>query len=360
MSVKQLVSDTGVSCHAWNGDFTQLAYSPNSNELRIVDVKTWEVQHSLTEHDMLIAAIDWHATSNFIVTVGHDRNAFVWTYDAAENAWKPLLVILRIERAALDVKWSPDGSKFAVASSAKCVPVCYYETGYNWWVSKMIKKHKSTVLALAWHPNSQLVATGSSDFKCRVFSAYVSNVDGETQVSAEFGEVQAFGEPYAEFAASGWVHAVAYSPSGNTLAFAGHDSSVHFATFAGGTPVVQTIRFGFLPLTQVLFHGENRLFAGGHDMNPAVFDLSGEWAFSAFVDVKEVAKEVDAAAENSVKGRMNMWQNKDKTGTAAGSSAGDATSWLKHQGAISCIKAHPDGFSTTSVDGRLVVWTNPN
>jgi actin related protein 2/3 complex subunit 1A/1B len=34
--------------------------------------------------------------------------------------------------------------------------------------------------------------------------------------------------------ALGWVHAVAWSPSGETLAYAGHDSSVHFATFPKG------------------------------------------------------------------------------------------------------------------------------
>ena len=96
---------------------------------------------------MLISAIDWHPTSNYIVTCAHDRNAFVWSFDEGEKKWKPSLVILRIERAALDCRWSRDGQKFAVASSAKCVPVCYYESDNNWWVSKMIKKHKSSVLS---------------------------------------------------------------------------------------------------------------------------------------------------------------------------------------------------------------------
>ena len=43
------------------------------------------------------------------------------------GVWKPSLTLLRIDRAALDVKWSPDGKKFAVASGAKSVPVCHYE-----------------------------------------------------------------------------------------------------------------------------------------------------------------------------------------------------------------------------------------
>jgi actin related protein 2/3 complex subunit 1A/1B len=46
----------------------------------------------------------------------------------------PALVILRIDRAALDVKWSLDGMRFAVTSGAKCAPVCTYEETNDWFV----------------------------------------------------------------------------------------------------------------------------------------------------------------------------------------------------------------------------------
>lgn len=80
-----------------------------------------------------------------------------------------------------------------MSSGAKCVPVCHYEEANNWWVSKMIKKHKSTVLSLDWCPNNkvrvcngtqhthrcrvQFIVTGSSDNKCRIFSAYIKGID---------------------------------------------------------------------------------------------------------------------------------------------------------------------------------------
>lgn len=70
--------------------------------------------------------------NNKIVSCSHDRNAFVWTYDASGDKWVPALVILRIDRAAIDVKWSFDGLRFAVASGAKCVPVCTYEAANDW------------------------------------------------------------------------------------------------------------------------------------------------------------------------------------------------------------------------------------
>lgn len=79
-----------------------------------------------------MSSIDWSPISNKIVSCSHDRNAFVWTFDSNLQTWKPTLVILRIDRAATDVKWSTDGNRFAVASSAKVVPVCMYEAANDW------------------------------------------------------------------------------------------------------------------------------------------------------------------------------------------------------------------------------------
>ena len=42
-----------------------------------------------------------------LCTCWQDRNAYVWTPQGSE--WKPALVILRINRAATMVKWSPNG-----------------------------------------------------------------------------------------------------------------------------------------------------------------------------------------------------------------------------------------------------------
>ncbi len=38
---------------------------------------------------------------------------------SVDKKWMPTLCVLRIDHAALDVRWSPDGSKFAVGSGAK-------------------------------------------------------------------------------------------------------------------------------------------------------------------------------------------------------------------------------------------------
>lgn len=92
------------------------------------------------QHDLLVSSIDWSPHSNKIVSCSHDRNAFVWTFESSIQTWKPTLVILRIDRAATDVKWSLDGRRFAVASSAKVVPVCMYEPVNDWWGVRIIHR----------------------------------------------------------------------------------------------------------------------------------------------------------------------------------------------------------------------------
>merc|ERR1711860_69241 len=74
--------------------------------------------------------------------------------------------------------WSPDENKFAVGSGAKIISVCYYEKDNDWWVAKHIKKPlKSTITSLDWHPNNILLAAGSSDFKVRVYSGFIKEIE---------------------------------------------------------------------------------------------------------------------------------------------------------------------------------------
>lgn len=77
-----------------------------------------------------VAGIDWAPDSNRIVTCGADRNAYVWTLK--EGAWKPTLVILRINRAARCVRWSPRENKFAVGSGSRLISICYFEQENDW------------------------------------------------------------------------------------------------------------------------------------------------------------------------------------------------------------------------------------
>lgn len=368
-----------ISCHAWSPDRKRIAVCENTEFVYIYSnadkpYENWVKEHTLKGHDLLVTAIDWSAANGKIVTCSHDRNAFVWTLEGKE--WMPSLSILRINRAALSVKWSPDGTKFAVASGAKVVPVCHYEKANDWWISKMIKKHKSTVLDVAWHPNSQLVATASCDFKCRVFSAYIPEVKGgNPSTRTMLGDVTttAFGDLLAEFDSSnGWVESCAWSPSGQKLAFTGHDSSlsvVQFPESSGGSrPTCQTIKGNSLPNITVLFLSDNVLIGGGHDRNPHIYqsDSKGYWTLLGMADSKSGSSSPKAKASSGFSSARDKFKQMVTRGQESDSAS--AAMWTKHTNAITCMKPYGDGtwksktdsFTTSGMDGRIVVWSAKN
>jgi len=369
-----------VTAHAWSPDRKQIALCPNTEDVLIfshadnADVSQWKLEYTLKGHDLLVTAIDWSPVHNKIVTCSHDRNAFVWTLKG--NEWKPSLSILRINRAALCVKWSPDGKKFAVASGANVVPVCHYEEQNDWWISKMVKKHKSSVLWVAWHPSSQLIATASSDFRCRVFSVYIPDVDGGGIDAIICGNTSqtSFGEVLAEYDGSnGWVEGCAWAPNGLTLAYVGHDSSVTFNQYDAknmkADPHVLTLKMDYLPSTVILFLSDSVAVAAGHDFKVHFFQwpgpMRGEWKYLGSPEKEPPKADKPAAAASEQTDARKMWQNKTVKGQGTTESADDATAvYTVHTNSISDIKPYGDtqwstkvdAFSTSGLDGRVVVW----
>jgi actin related protein 2/3 complex subunit 1A/1B len=345
-----------VTCHAWNKDKTRVAFCPNNTEVRIFAKSgdDWVLEHTLTEHDAVVTGIDWAPDTNRIVTSSQDRNAYVWTFQ--NGIWKPTLVILRIARAATSVKWSPKENKFAVSSGAKCVSICYFDKDNDWWVSKHIKKHKSTVLKVDWHPNNVLIATASSDYKARVFSAFIKGIDdkpGETPFGAKlpFG-----GEPLAEYNVGAWIHSILWSPSGNRLAFVAHDSSITFVDLAGGAPgVVQTLRLNGLPFLDLLFLNENTVVAGGYSCSIQKFTNSGgTWSQTGEMSAQKAEKNV-----SSNRAAFDLFKNKVEVGQNVNVQDLDTL----HQNAINNLQPFQKTgsdikqFTSSGLDGKIVLWS---
>ena len=183
--------------------------------------------------------------------------------------WKPTLVLLRINRAATFVRWSPSEKKFAVGSGARVIAVCYFEEENDWWVSKHLKKPiRSTITTVAWHPNSVLLAAGSTDAHARVFSSFIKGVD-ERPESSVWGERLPFNTVCGEYLnnAAGWVHGCAFSPSGDALAFTAHDSSVTIV-YPGGPDqppkAVVSLSTQLLPFLSLIWSGESEIIAAGY------------------------------------------------------------------------------------------------
>eukprot|EP01155_Anaeramoeba_flamelloides_P001699 Anaeramoba_flamelloidesa1055915_487.p1 GENE.a1055915_487~~a1055915_487.p1 ORF type:complete len:355 (-),score=59.34 a1055915_487:240-1304(-) len=330
-----------ISALAFNADHTKLALSPNNHELHIYnfDGKEWKSEAVLKDHYQIITGIDWAPKTNRIVTCSQDRNAYV--YENVDGKWKPTLVLLRINRAATCVKWSPQENKFAVGTGAKLVSICYFDEEGDWWVSKHIKKHRSSVISVSWHPNNILLATGSTDFRCRIFSAFIKGVDDPN-------ETQALGELVAEYSAGAWVHHVDWSPSGDCLAFTCHNSSIGFM-YQNET---QFLRIKDLPLVVGGWVGETNYIAGGYDRNPTLFQLKNDkWERIGYVDQKATSQ-TQKKTVNSFKNARSMFGGMVDRGTSSTITKVETL----HENNINQLCILDGKIATGGIDGRVIFW----
>lgn len=348
-----------VTCHAWNKDRSQIALSPNNHEVQIHQFSAgkWTLVDTLSEHGQRVTGIDWAPKSNRIVTCGADRNAYVWTKQS-DNKWKPTLVVLRINRAATCVSWSPLENKFAVGSGARMISVCYFEKDNDWWISKQIKKPiRSTVTCLDWHPNNVLLASGSTDFKARVFSGYIKETDEKPSATA-WGPKMTFANLMAEFSTGGggWVHAIGFSANGDRLAWVGHDSSINIVDAANSQQLV-CVKTDFLPFSSVLWITDNSMVVAGFDCVPMLYSYSG----SNLTFVSKLDGSDNKQQQEKKVSAMARFKNMDAKASTSDSVVETVLNTV-HQNTITQLSLHTGNrskcvkFASSGVDGQLVTW----
>lgn len=350
-----------IADHSFSADRNLLAVArENAVQLFFNNGKQFQLGTVLSEHDKLVTSVDV-SPSGKIVTCSQDRNALVWE-PQVDGTWKPTLVLLRINRSATFVRWSPDEKKFAVGSGARTIAVCYFENENDWWISKHIKKPiRSTILSVDWHRNSVLLAAGSTDGHARVFSGFIKGVD-EKPAPTVWGERLPFQTLCGDFtdASGGWVHDVSFSPSGDVLAFATHDSSIVVAYPSGPEQpprAVVSVSTSYLPFRSLTFLSENEIVAAGHDCHPVVFsgDENG-WKYSRAIDDPSKASKQEQRESSA----LNMFRQLDLKGAEDSGTTELATI---HQNTITTVRPYANSggrvtkISTSGVDGRLVIFT---
>lgn len=352
MAEKILHHNTPIDCMAFNADCSQLAIALANHNVEIYQFKSngkWARKTTLEKHVARVTGIDWAPNSNKIVTCSSDRNAYVWE-PFGNDEWNPVLVILRIARAATTVKWSPHENKFAVGSAARQVTVCYYEKEQKCWVSKHIKKPiKSTVTCVSWHPNNYLLAVGSSDNHCRVYSAFVKDIESKGS-DVSWGSKMSFANCLAEHRCAGWVTSCSFNAAGTHLAFVAHDSTLQIC---GAQEKEAIVYLGSqLPFCVVEWSSDCNLIAAGHDRSVFGFNFNGS---EIVCEGKHTG--MNSNSDNFIDSRQ-MFRNRDTRGTETGIKINTV-----HVAPICdlkiCVgeKGNIERFATCSSDGKIYAWT---
>ena len=88
----------------------EVAISTKNSEVHVYKRSGYQWNHAdvLQAHDMTVMCLDWAPKTNRIVTCAADKMAYVWSL-GEDGKWIPAWVVLRITRAAVCVKWAPDG-----------------------------------------------------------------------------------------------------------------------------------------------------------------------------------------------------------------------------------------------------------
>jgi actin related protein 2/3 complex subunit 1A/1B len=267
--------------------------------------------------------------------------------------------LLRINRAATFVRWAPSETKFAVGSGARLIPVCYFEEEDNWWVSKHLKKPiRSTITTVSWHPNSVLLSAGSTDGHARVFSSFIKGVDARPEPSA-WGERLPFNTVCGEFLnnTAGWIHSVAFSPSGNALAFAGHDSSltVVYPSAPEQPPkAVVSVSTQLLPFMSLVWTSEDEIIAAGYDCE--AYRLQGSesgWQLSGSLESKGRPGLQDQREESA----LNMFRQMDLKGKVTD----DTKLKTVHQNTVNTIRSYEEvGGRVSKISSKSLVMNWPS
>jgi actin related protein 2/3 complex subunit 1A/1B len=352
---KNQFGKSAVTVHVWNATRTQLAVSIEFGKVNVYGVEAGVVtlQATLGEHTGKVTGIDWCPKSNQIATCSSDRNAFVWVYRDGE--WKPTLVLLRVNRACTCIHWSPNGDKFAVGTGSRVIAVCYLDVGNNFWVSKHVKKPiRSTITCLDWHPNNMLLVAGGTDFKMRVFSVFISDVEKKPESGSVWGPMKPFGAMLAEFDTDGWVHDVAFDNAGERAVGVSHGSAVTMCSPSGGAV---KLSWDKLPFQCVTWISDARILCAGYDFTPEVFNVAPDGTLQ---HAGSLDKLTSGEAKTGSKA-MQRFLDIDKKGQP-GSDISDVTLKSVHKNTVMSVlvmagdKSGAAKVSTSSLDGQVVVW----
>ena len=148
----------------------------------------------------MISALDWHPTTNLLLSASTDRAVIVWEQGTGvdANTFTPQMGVINEKKANLDAAWNTKGDKFCVGSSSGIVYVGTFSPQANFWVAYGTKKekpiHKASVICTRFDPQSgRVVASCSLDGTIQITSCYKEEIDA-SNTAGPFGSVTSYGE----------------------------------------------------------------------------------------------------------------------------------------------------------------------
>ena len=354
---KELFLLEGISCVAFNKDFTQVALSKKDNLIYIYSIKdimkpdTWKLLYTLDSHFQYISGLDWCPATNRLLSCSYDKTSFVWEF--SDKKWNPNNVVATTKLGYLCCKWNKRGDKFCEGTSAKQLLIGYFNKKSNWWMGVNIKAHKSSVVTCEIDPTSLFVLSGSTDLRIYVSSCYLPKVDDQFLNDSTKPLAQEFGQVIYEFKTNCWVNSVAWLPSGNWGIVAGQDATISVINYSEQKSDV--IRCKHSPATSLIPISDTSFLAVCYDRNIIEYGKEGDsWKIKKTITEKGSGAQ-QKAKSSIVSAQLEKFQkmgniNKDNLAVST-KQAGHL-----HQSLISSANIKGKDMITTDVSGFVKYW----
>ena len=354
---KDLFLLEGISCVAFNKDFTQVALSKKDNLIYIYSIKdimkpdTWKLLYTLDSHFQYISGLDWCPATNRLLSCSYDKTSFVWEF--SDKKWNPNNVVATTKLGYLCCKWNKRGDKFCEGTSAKQLLIGYFNKDSKWWMGVNIKAHKSSVVTCEIDPTSLFVLSGSTDLRIYVSSCYLPEVDNQFLNDSTKPLAQEFGQVIYQFKTNCWVNSVAWLPSGNLGIVAGQDATISVINYSEQKSDV--IRCKHSPATSLIPISDTSFLAVCYDRNIIEYGKEGDsWKIKKTITEKGSGAQ-QKAKSSIVSAQLEKFQkmgniNKDNLAVST-KQAGHL-----HQSLISSANIKGKDMITTDVSGFIKYW----
>ncbi|MDY7231368.1 AAA-like domain-containing protein [Hyalangium rubrum] len=328
---------------AFSLDGSRLATASNDRSARLWDASfatprgtgpPLEAKYlALLPHDVIVYGVAFSPDGTRLATASQDNVVRLWAI-----ASQKLVGVLKHDAPVATVAFSPDGTRLATAG--------FVTTSRLWDISFSDPpgaeplapepladlRHKGRVFAVAFSPDSSLLATGSSDTTARLWDA-------------------SSGKALAILSHQGAVNAVAFGPDGSRLATGSDDHTARLWQAYPGKPLA--ILAHDQSVSAVAFSPDGSRLATSDDKTARLWEVSSGKLLALLPHQGHIN-----ALTFSPDGKLLATSANDALSCLWRSADGVQQGCLPHDGPVHAAAFSPDGtrLATASLDATARLW----